>query len=344
MNTNEEKRSFGEYIRKKRLEAGLTQKEVAGQLFVTESTVSKWERGLSYPDVSMVTSICAALRITEHEFFTACDDDQAHVQARQAAALRRLAAGTRWFFGVGYAIAVLVCFICDLAIYHALDWFWIVLASVALAFCFTNLPFLMRRNRLAACLGAATGCLLLLLLACWGYAGGRWIIGGLAITAVCLALPWGWWAVWRFYGRHVLPICVGLLSVWVFALLAVIWAFAGGDWLLPVAFPLAAAGAAFLWAGFAAARWMPAGPWLKGGVIALLASFALPVFDCLCALLLASPNGPRFGDYFSVGSMLARQDVGELSWVNILVFQLALACALIAAVIGAGAELRRRKR
>ena len=344
MNANEEKRSFGEYIRRKRLEMGLTQKELAGRLFVTESTVSKWERGLSYPDVSMVTAICAALRITEHEFFTACDDDQAHAQARQAAALRKLAAGTRWFFAAGYAIAVAVCFICDLAIYHTLDWFWIVLASVALAFCFTNLPFFTRRNRLTVCLGAATGCLLLLLLACWGYAGGWWIIGGLAITAACLALPWGWWAVWRFYGKHVLPLCVGLLTVWVFALLAVIRAFAGGDWLLPVAFPLAAAGGAFLWAGFAAARWLPAGPWLKGGAIALLVSFATPVFDCLCGLLLASQDGPEFWDYFSVGSMLARRNVGELSWVNILVFQLMLVCSLIVAAIGAAAEFRRRKR
>ena len=78
-----EKKSFGAYIRKKRLEAGLTQKELAERLFVTESTVSKWERALSYPDVSMVMPICGALGITEHEFFTACDDDQAHVRERQ---------------------------------------------------------------------------------------------------------------------------------------------------------------------------------------------------------------------------------------------------------------------
>ncbi|MDE7004572.1 MAG: helix-turn-helix domain-containing protein [Oscillospiraceae bacterium] len=45
-----EKKPFGDYIRKKRLEAGLTQRELAEQLFVTESTISKWERALSYPD------------------------------------------------------------------------------------------------------------------------------------------------------------------------------------------------------------------------------------------------------------------------------------------------------
>ena len=240
-----EKKPFGEYIRKKRLEAGLTQKELAEQLFVTESTISKWERALSYPDVSMVTAICAALHITEHEFFTACDDDQAHARERQAALWRGMTAGTRRFFAAGYAIAIVVCFICDLAVFHALDWFWIVLTACALAFCFTNLPFLFKGNRLSICLGSASGCLILLLLACWINVGGWWIIGGMAITAVCLALPWAWWAIWRFYGKHVLPLCAGALTAWVFLLLAVVWVFTGGDWLFSVAFPLALAGAAF---------------------------------------------------------------------------------------------------
>jgi transcriptional regulator with XRE-family HTH domain len=175
-----EKKSFGYYIRKKRLEAGLTQRELAEQLFVTESTVSKWERALSYPDVSMVMPICAALHITEHEFFTACDDDQTHTQERQAAVWRGVVTGTRRFFAAGYAIAIAVCFICNLAVFHTLNWFWIVLTACALAFCFTNLPFLLQRSRLTVSLGAASGCLVLLLLACWVNVGGWWIIGGLA--------------------------------------------------------------------------------------------------------------------------------------------------------------------
>lgn len=41
----ESKRAFGEYIREKRKELGLSQRDLAEQLFISESAVSKWERG-----------------------------------------------------------------------------------------------------------------------------------------------------------------------------------------------------------------------------------------------------------------------------------------------------------
>ncbi len=339
----DEKKSFGEYIRKKRLESGLTQKDLAERLYVAESTVSKWERGLSYPDVSLVTAICGALGISEHEFFMACDDDKAHAQERAAAVWRGVVKGWRWFCAAGYAIALVVCFICDLAIFHTLDWFWIVLTALALAFCFTNLPFRVTRNRVPICLGAATGCLLLLLLSCWLYVGGPWLGGAIAITAACLALPWGCWAIWRFYGRHVLPLWVALTSLWVFGLLAVIRAFTGGSWLLGIAYPLAAAGVVFLWAFFACLYWLPAGPWLKAGIFTLLTTFACPVFNSLCALVIPEQTDPVFLDYFAWGNLLARQDIGEFSWINILAFVLMLAASAVLLTVGAVCEARRRR-
>lgn len=339
-----EKKPFGAYIRKKRLELGLTQKELAEQLFVTESTVSKWERALSYPDVSMVTSICAALHITEHEFFTACDDDQAHSQELAAKRWRRMVTVARRFFAAGYVIALVTCFFCNLGISNTLNWFWIVLASVALGFCFTNLPFLVRRNKVTVCLGAASGCLILLLLSCWVYAGGLWIIGGMVITAACLVLPWGWWAIWRFYGKHVWPLCMGLLTVWVFFLLAVIWVFKGGDWLFSLALPLAAAGAALLWAGLAVVWWLPVGWCLKGGLIVLLSGLGSAAINSLCDLLIDKTIRVRFWDYFFVTAMLARRSAGELSWVNMLIFQIELVCSIALIMIGVVIEIRRRKR
>ena len=62
----EKRENFGRYIKEKRKAAGLSQKELATQLFVSESAVSKWERGLSYPDMTLVTSLCEILHVSEH--------------------------------------------------------------------------------------------------------------------------------------------------------------------------------------------------------------------------------------------------------------------------------------
>lgn len=338
-----ERKSFGEYIRKKRLEMALTQKELGQRLFVAESTVSKWERGLSYPDVSLVTAICEALGISEHEFFAACDDDQAHARERQAAMWRGIVGGFRWVCAVGYAIALVACFICNLAIEHRLDWFWIVLTAIGLAFSLTNLPFRVKRDRLPICLGAATGWLLLLLLACWGYVGGHWLGGGVCISGACLVLPWGIWGIWRFYGKNVAALSAVLTSLWVFGLLAVIWAFTGGDWLARLGFPLAAVGVAFGWGYLACFRWLPAGRLLKAGAAAILTSLAMPVFNCLSAYLLGEENRVTFWGYFSLQTLLERRSAGDLAWVNILVFLLMLLSSLFLLALGVWGELRRRR-
>ena len=39
------KTTFGSFIREKRIENGLTQKELAEILFLSESAISKWEMG-----------------------------------------------------------------------------------------------------------------------------------------------------------------------------------------------------------------------------------------------------------------------------------------------------------
>ncbi len=342
----DEKKTFGAYLLRKRQTLGLTQKELDQRLFVTESTISKWERGLSYPDISMVGPICGTLGISEHEFFTACDDEQARTQARDARAWRRTTRGLQWFLGVGYGVALLTCLICNLAIFHTLSWFWIVFFSVSLAFSLTHLPLMLRQNRVPVCLGAASGSLLFLLLACWVYAGGWWTLGGAAITLTCLALPWGWWVLRRFYGKHLPPLFTALFSLWIFLLLAVIWCFAGGNWLLSVAYPIAAFGVGLLWLFFAVVRWLPAGPWLKTGLCALLVTFASPLCNCLVAVLLPEQavTGPTtLRDYFSWGVILRRETVNGFSWVNVLIFAVMLSASAVLLMVGLVKEARRRK-
>ncbi|MBE4726848.1 helix-turn-helix domain-containing protein [Leuconostoc suionicum] len=42
---------FGDRLKKSRLEKGLTQEQVAQNLYVTRQTISGWENGISYPDI-----------------------------------------------------------------------------------------------------------------------------------------------------------------------------------------------------------------------------------------------------------------------------------------------------
>ena len=66
-----DKKTFGSYIKQKRTEKNFSQKDLAELLFVTEGAVSKWERGISYPDITLICDICRVLDISEHELVTA---------------------------------------------------------------------------------------------------------------------------------------------------------------------------------------------------------------------------------------------------------------------------------
>lgn len=54
-------RVLGEKIAQLRKAKGMTQKQLAEILHVTDGAVSKWERGLNYPDLSLLESLAAAL-------------------------------------------------------------------------------------------------------------------------------------------------------------------------------------------------------------------------------------------------------------------------------------------
>lgn len=54
---------IGGLIGRLRRERGMTQRELADRLQVTDKAVSKWERGLGCPDVSLLTDLSAALGV-----------------------------------------------------------------------------------------------------------------------------------------------------------------------------------------------------------------------------------------------------------------------------------------
>jgi transcriptional regulator with XRE-family HTH domain len=59
--------NFGESIRKRREELGLTQQDLAEKLFVSRQTVCRWENGSRYPDLIMAKKITLVLGISLDE-------------------------------------------------------------------------------------------------------------------------------------------------------------------------------------------------------------------------------------------------------------------------------------
>ncbi len=200
-----DKKDFARFLSQKRQDAGLTQKQMAEKLYVDHSTVSKWERGLSFPDITLISKICEILSISEHEFLTACEDHQARNEKLQAKRYRGILLTIQLIFAIGYVCAIIPCFICNLAINHTLSWFWIVFSSLLFAACITNLPFILsgrtKHNLLITSLCAAAALFLMLAVIAWQTDGSDWLfsiaypIAGLLVAAyfaimlICRYLP-----------------------------------------------------------------------------------------------------------------------------------------------------------
>lgn len=64
---------IGTYIAGKRKTLGMTQKQLAEQLGMSDKSVSKWERGICLPDVTLYAELCQILGISINEFFAGED-------------------------------------------------------------------------------------------------------------------------------------------------------------------------------------------------------------------------------------------------------------------------------
>lgn len=59
-----EAKVFGEFIQERRKEFGMTQVQLAEKLNVTSKAVSRWERGVGFPDVRLLEPLADALGLT----------------------------------------------------------------------------------------------------------------------------------------------------------------------------------------------------------------------------------------------------------------------------------------
>lgn len=160
-----EKNMLGKFIRAKREECGLSQKQLAEQLFVTESAVSKWERGVNYPDITMISDICRVLNISEKELITASEDTSYRRLQKQSAKYEKIKKLMFWIPTSCYLLALLICGICCAAGVMSFTTLLIVFASLLCAFLFfpsvTN--FFANKGMIAYLVSSAAGVVILLL-------------------------------------------------------------------------------------------------------------------------------------------------------------------------------------
>ena len=60
---------IGKFIATCRKDKKLTQEQLAEKLNISKNAISKWERGLNLPDVSIMQALCKILGITLNELF-----------------------------------------------------------------------------------------------------------------------------------------------------------------------------------------------------------------------------------------------------------------------------------
>lgn len=65
----------GKFIAERRKNMNMTQSELAKKLHITDKAVSKWERGLSFPDISILIPLAETLNISLYDLLKGGNDN-----------------------------------------------------------------------------------------------------------------------------------------------------------------------------------------------------------------------------------------------------------------------------
>ena len=180
-----DKKGFGTFIKEKRIQKNYSQKDLAELLFVSESAVSKWERGVSYPDITLISDICKVLDISEKELIQSSDDSEYRKIKSNSDKFNKIKKGLFLSINVCYIIAILVCFIVNLAVNHTLSWFFIVLTSILVAYSFCpTITWVNIKHKKLLFIGSTFISMFLLFLTCSIYTNNYWFM--IATTGVLL--------------------------------------------------------------------------------------------------------------------------------------------------------------
>ncbi|MCI9675584.1 MAG: helix-turn-helix transcriptional regulator [Lachnospiraceae bacterium] len=137
---------IGQFIVQCRREKELTQTQLAEKLNITDRAISKWERGKSMPDSSIMLELCGILGITVNELLSGEKVNMENVDTFQKKADENLIELKKKdennltknmvvsiIFSATLLIGILVCAICDIAISGTFTWSLIPISSIIFA-------------------------------------------------------------------------------------------------------------------------------------------------------------------------------------------------------------------
>ena len=70
-----ENKTFSDVIVELRKKQNLTQQDIANKLHITDKAVSKWERGLSYPDITSISKLANILGVDSSYLIDLCKSE-----------------------------------------------------------------------------------------------------------------------------------------------------------------------------------------------------------------------------------------------------------------------------
>lgn len=245
-------------------------------------------------------------------------------------------------------VPVIVCLICNLAVGHALDWFFIVLTALLAVASVTVVPMLAAECRFSKALGCFAGSLLLLLLACCLYTGGDWFFVAAIPSIFGLSLLFGPVvvnqiplpkALWR---RKILTVFLWD-TLWLFGIL-ISSAKYGGEYYWHNAVASAAWCLLLPWFIFITARYVRLHPLAKAGIITLATgAFTASINDVLFLLLL--PKDGFSGGSFLRGNLTdwaGGEAIGNNVFLLIFLGSMVVGIGLLAAGIALGRKKKQR--
>ena len=137
------KESMGQFILRLRKENNMTQKQLVGQLHVSDKAVSKWERELSHPDVAILPDLSRTLGVSTAELIDGKRYSGEKVK-KESTVQKAIPYRSRWrqvrirwnrkialwIVGLAALIAMGICLIVDFVINRRMTWSGVVVASV----------------------------------------------------------------------------------------------------------------------------------------------------------------------------------------------------------------------